>query len=954
MTSKTAGKLLFFSLVWKAILAVSFATFLASAAIVMFGEITLEKNYEQERVRVRNSYRQIFSGIIERVQNERVDIGWLIPAMTDETTSRKNALDVIKNQLDRNWFKIEVESDIESAFLFNRQGNMIGSWGNTLYEGQFSEWLEYVISKEEPFDNILFQQTCIHFHAAPFLFRGEFIGIFIFGIDLSDIVLQMKNITGSSVGIVNLPDISQNNATSDLALWNANIVALTDANKNKRLLSELSKEHSLAQTKQSVFFGFENRQYEILGLPLNGHNKTLLILIEDITQGLADIKKATDLYAISGLLSFVLSGSVLLFLLLSPTRRLKSLITALPLISQKNYSDAKKFLPCKRRKLFFKDEIDDLEDTAHEFISTLKYLDEQVNQRTQKLSLQTLELQAEKNFIDTILNTAQVMIITIDSKGLISSANKFTETLTSYSEQELLGKQFINLMIDQRARLLVRTSIDLLLKTHKGTQHRESAILSMGGNELYISWYFSPLLLDEGKTDESNKILVVGLDLTERRKYENQLTWLAEHDPLTGLYNRRKFETELVHALAMAVRYDHNSALIFFDIDQFKYVNDSSGHHIGDELLIKVAEKLRATTRKTDVVARFGGDEFIILLPEVTQKEAEEFVQKLCNDLKTVHISVGEELHTVSVSAGLIVFPEQSCTSQDLLATADLAMYRAKQGGRGGWRLASQEDINRLEIKTRVNWKTKIDKGLAENRFVLYFQPIMKISDRSVSHYECLLRMKDDDGSIIPPAMFVPVAEQMGLILQLDQRVLELAFKEQASLLKAGKKIKLAINLSGEMLSAPNAFELISHLLREFDLDASHFIFEVTETQAVTNLQAAHDFITQINRIGGSFALDDFGSGFSSMNYLKQLPVSYLKIDGAFVKNILDNQVDQLFVKAINSIGHGMGIKTIAEFVENDSIFEKLYELQIDYAQGYGIAKPLPSPDYDFYQSQTH
>ena len=195
-------KQLFFSLVWKAILAVSFATFLASGAIVLFGKFTLDRNYEQERARVQHFYQQAFKGILKRIKSDRVDIGWLIPAFLDEPMPNEYALSAIKAMIEKNWFKIELQSDIESAFLFTKEGQLIGEWGNTMYRGQFSEWLDYVIKNEAPFDNILCEESCIHFHASPFLHSGNFIGIFIFGIDLTDTVLQMKNITGSNIGIL--------------------------------------------------------------------------------------------------------------------------------------------------------------------------------------------------------------------------------------------------------------------------------------------------------------------------------------------------------------------------------------------------------------------------------------------------------------------------------------------------------------------------------------------------------------------------------------------------------------------------------------------------------------------------------------------------------------------------------------------------------------------------------
>ncbi|MGR9101457.1 MAG: putative bifunctional diguanylate cyclase/phosphodiesterase, partial [Gammaproteobacteria bacterium] len=390
-------------------------------------------------------------------------------------------------------------------------------------------------------------------------------------------------------------------------------------------------------------------------------------------------------------------------------------------------------------------------------------------------------------------------------------------------------------------------------------------------------------------------------------------------------------------------------ALIFFDIDHFKNINDSSGHSVGDELLVKVAEKLISITRESDIVARFGGDEFVVLAPHIDQPHAVELVKKICHEMAMVEINVGKIQLRVSVSAGLLVFPVPDASGysdQDLMASVDMAMYKAKALGRGGWCMASVNDMHRKEVRHTVNWKSKIEKALDEDRFLLYFQPIQKISDRSIAHYECLLRMIDENGDIILPGLFTAVAEQTGLIHKIDLRVLDLAFKSQAQFLADGFEIKLSINLSSEMLSNPDAFNIISALLKKWKVPASMFIFEVIETQAVTNLQSAHKLIQKIAEIGGKFALDDFGVGFSSMSYLKLLPVHFLKIDGSFIKNLADSHEDHLFVNAINNVGQGMGLVTIAEFVENNRIMDELIKIGVDYAQGFAIGKPLPIPEF--------
>jgi diguanylate cyclase (GGDEF)-like protein/PAS domain S-box-containing protein len=940
----------YLSLVWKAILSVSFATFLASAGIVLFGKVTLDNNYEQERARIQRSYRQAFQGIMQDIKSDRVDLSWLIPTLLDGSITKTEALKVIKKLIDSNWFQIELESDIESAFLFTKEGRLIGDWGDSQYEAQLKEGLEFVSKNESPFDSILCMESCIHFHASPFLHNGDFIGIFIFGIDLADTVLQMKNITGSDVGILTPVSKLSRKGLLQIQSWSVNVLALTELEKNSPLLLEFSKQNPSGLPKEGRKFSSEGKTYELITFPFKDNNNTTLLIIEDITESIKALNNATALYGVGGLLSMLVSGGVLLILLLRPSSRLKNLVNLLPLIARKQYALVTDVFVSKKRWLF-KDEIDVLESAAHDLIDTLKELDEQVIQRTLRLSDQARELQNEKNFIDKILDTTQVIILTIDSAGLISSANKYAEFLTGYQETDLLGKKFTELFVAEEISEFIQASKTYLVEKRKKTFQFECPIHAFEGNELYISWFLSPLVVEDSESNTIPNTLVVGLNLTERKKSENQLTWLAEHDPLTSLYNRRKFEKELELAISVANRYDHTSALIFFDIDQFKYVNDSSGHQIGDELLIKVAEKLQKTTRKSDVVARFGGDEFIILAPNITQRHAEDFVQKLCSEMTTVVITDGNEQHRVSISAGLLMFPEQNCSAQDLLASVDIAMYRAKEQGRGGWRLANNEDINRHEIRKRVTWKTNIEKALEDNRLILYYQPIMSIANRKIGHYECLLRMLSPNDEIIPPGMFIETAEKTGLILHLDQRVLELAFIKQAELIKQGFDIKLSLNLSGEMLSNRETFNIITRLLDTYRLDAGNFIFEVTETQAVTSLQAAHDLIMNIKSIGGSFALDDFGVGFSSMNYLKKLRVNYLKIDGSFIKNITSSYEDQLFVNAIKSVGQGMGIKTIAEFVENEAILEVLSAMGIDYAQGYCIGKPMPEPEFHIAKS---
>jgi diguanylate cyclase (GGDEF)-like protein/PAS domain S-box-containing protein len=935
----------FLSLTWKTIVAVATATIAASSVIFIIGQITLNNNYKQEQIKTHQFYRQAFNGLLQHAKNHDANIGWLLPAFVEVGITKAEVLNRIKLLLDNNWFKIELESDIEALYLISITGEVVGSWGSTSSDLQmFSPLLSFVIKNEEPINRIICANDCINYYVTPYLHDGEFAGIFIFGINLAGTVLQMQEITGASIGIL-MPqdqhgDLDKQSSQHSLPL---NVIALTDADKNLPVVEYFLSQYSDLSKLSKNIHSFGNKKYDILAFPFNkSQDSAQLIIIDDITQEVKEITKAKVLYASSGLLSLLLSVAILLLLLIRPKRRLTALVSLLPLIAAKKYSEVSEFLPKSTRRSRFVDEIDLFDQAIHDLYIKLQTLDSEVEQRTKRLSERTEELQKERNFVANILDTTQVIIMTLNHKGQILTINKHGETLLGYFEKELKNQLFTNLIFESEEFIKITTGLAQLEAGEHNFLRHECLVYSVNGTDLYISWFFT--LIENAAT--SPEILVVGLDLSERRKIEHKLSWLAEHDTLTGLFNRRKFEQELERTLNTASRYNQTGAIIFFDLDQFKYVNDSSGHKKGDELLVKVAEKLEAITRQTDIVARFGGDEFVVLAPQLNLPNAKELVQKVCDEMSMVHIILDKEKHRVSVSAGLLMFPIEGYSEQDLMASVDIAMYKAKESGRGRWCLASVDDLSRGDARQRINWKSTIEKGLDENRFKLYFQPIMRIADKSIKHYECLLRLQQEDGKILPPSTLIKVAEQTGLIHQIDKRVLELAIAHQANFIARDIDITLSVNISGAMLSNPNAFDIVMEEISKHRVPISKFIFEITETQAVTNLSTAQSFMNKINKIGGNFALDDFGVGFSSMSHLKHLPVQFLKIDGSFIKQLSESREDHLFVTAINNVGHGLGIETVAEFVENEQVLETLYLMGVDYAQGYGIGKPMPVPEF--------
>lgn len=426
-------------------------------------------------------------------------------------------------------------------------------------------------------------------------------------------------------------------------------------------------------------------------------------------------------------------------------------------------------------------------------------------------------------------------------------------------------------------------------------------------------------------------------DIAERKELEGRLEQLVDHDYLTALFNGRRFEEALAQETKSAARYGEGGAVVLIDLDHFKAVNDRFGHKAGDDLLKAVAATLRERIRETDVLGRLGGDEFGIILPRVNAEQAAVVAEGIVKALRRHTAMLAELQIPVTASVGIALF--DGLTSIELLAAADLAMYEAKEAGRNRFAFYRSSADGRPRPSSRLAEAERIQRALTHDQLELYCQPILDLSSNKVSQYELLVRLRTDDGRLLPPSTFLYVAERFGTILSIDSWVVEQAVALIAAQARAGRSVTVHVNISAKSIGNPQLLAAIDKAL-DSRIDPACLVFELTETAAIGDLERAKRFTTELRSRGCLLALDDFGAGFGSFYYLKHLPFDYFKIDGDFIRGFGANTIDQLVVEAIVGIAKGMGKKTVAEFVTDQNMTDRLRRSGIDFAQGFHIGEP--------------
>lgn len=540
-----------------------------------------------------------------------------------------------------------------------------------------------------------------------------------------------------------------------------------------------------------------------------------------------------------------------------------------------------------------------------------------------------------------LLESAPDAMVIVDARGHIALVNAQTERLFGYRREELIG---------QSVSELIPESVRARHRQHQKSYMRNASAREMGrdlelrgrrkdGSEFPVEISLSPL-----ETDQGRLVISAIRDVSARKEVEEQLRHLAEHDVLTGLLNRRSFEEHLAREVAVAVRYGAEGALLVLDIDSLKDVNDTLGHACGDDLLRRVARLLEARLRTTDIVARHGGDEFAVILPHTSTEAAAAIAQELLATIRSGFMVVGSRRVAISCSVGLAGYGE-GAIPEDVMLAADVALYAAKDHGRDRLVVHQPGAGEVAQRQVRASWTQRLRETIDAGGLVPYRQPILDTLLGYVTQHELLVRVLNEAGQPIAPGMFLPTAERTGMIVQIDRFMIECALEliDEASRDEGPMVARsYAVNLSARTLAEPDLPRILARRIEASGVDPRLLVFEITETAAIANMEAACAFAAPLRALGCTFALDDFGAGFASFSHLKHLPLDWLKIDGDYVRNLPHSTTDQVIVRNVAEIARNLGLRTTAEFVGDQQTLDMVTRYGVSHAQGFFVGRPEP------------
>ncbi|MDP2432737.1 MAG: EAL domain-containing protein [Pseudomonadota bacterium] len=822
------------------------------------------------------------------------------------------------------WSELNLAHGLDRVVFFMPDGRRMGDWGGGGNDGTLRNLALEAGHRELPAYALDCTATCYYTAAVPLVERGKAVGAVVLAAGLQDLIMDFRSLSGMELAL--LGKLSGSDGTRPEVLG-GRLLSVSGGAKYEEILRSIRPEERLGA---GITLERGDRLYQLFqfNAPAAGGDKVRFLIVHDSTASARQMREAVwNSLLLGGAILF--SALLTLYLLLRPSmNRIKQAVRALPLLGVGLFAEARGAFHGRKSRVF-RDEVDDLGRLTYALANTLERLQAQSRHHAASLQAQAAQLEHERDFVAGLLDTAPVLILTYAANGRIRLANAHALRAAGFDARSVIGATFSDTFMKpaQRANYL-----DSLARLDIGMSLQGEGTLDCAdGGEREVVWLHSRLDEADGET----AYLSVGLDVTDHKRMEQRLALLADHDVITGMYNRRAFSRELEARYGLG----EHGILLLCDVDDFKSVNEAGGQEAGDAVLFQVARMLRGLSPAPALAARLGGDDFACVFPGLTSAEAIVLARNINQGMLRLHRDAEANSRRLSVSVGVVAYPEQGDSADALLGNADVALSQARAKGHGSWHLYSADDPYKEVASRRAHWREEIEQALETNRFVMHFQPIRHITSGRISHYEALLRLRNRDGSLTPPGMFIDVAESTGLIRRVDRWVMQAVV---AFVAVNDPSLKVALNLSSRSFDDDSAYELLQSLLEQHLVAGERLLLEITETAALANFNGATRVMGKFRGLGCAFGLDDFGVGYSSFQYLKELPVDFVKIDGSFIKGLTSNPDDVVFVRALTSAVRGYGKTTVAEFVEDEATLDILREIGVDYAQGYLIGRPSP------------
>lgn len=936
----------FLGLHWKGFLWVSLLLLGLSSVFYALNHHYLVSQFRSQQFTEFTYLRRQINGLLTRTTDRLIRLSGALASMTNLSEAlRWQNLDQATKVIPTDYYaNLGYELDIHRIELYTLEAELIWRWAQaddgTIPDTLIQHTVLQVRSEERPVSLLICRPQCLFYAFVPILSQGKNIGVMAIGQSIADFVIEFNMVTNTNLALIMplRPDVER----GVLEPWSARIAAVTSPETMTPLVQDLAQRlKGPAMLNEGQIVKWNGSSYDIHHIPLSEFMRELegsILLVSDVTDRINRIDEAARQGLFITIIALAVAELGLVYLIGVPIRRLEFFAHRLPLLAAGGYQQAKEFFSARRESILLRDEVDILYESA-------LLLSHQLEENSEAIAKKNQELALERDFIQGLLASAQVLVMTQTRYGVIRMANDFAAHLTGYTPDELYGRRFTDLIGDPKAHQGILKRLESLNTDGQKRLEHEHTLVRNDGDRRQIVWIHTPL---KAEHTDGTAILSVGLDVTKRVKAESRMRWLANHDPLTGLVNRRRFLEEVTRALAESIRTRQTSALLLYDLDHFKEINDTSGHAAGDALLRFIAEEIRARARKSDIVARLGGDEFGVLMPQTDGYGAESFAQKLTELIRSKVFPYGEKRYRIGVSIGIALLPHHGNDVQELMANADMAMFEAKRAGRSRAHLFTYEHGHAAQLTQTVFWKDVLIRALGEENLFFQFQPVVDSSTGAIVYHEALLRLRMADGRIASPAEFLVHVQRAELSYELDMFVVRTALNT----LFADPTKHLSINLTTAAFADDNWTRLLIEAVRDRGLDPNRLIFEITETAVIADMDKAKEIADAITKHGFRFAVDDFGAGFSSLYYLKQLPISYVKLDRSLVKHVAMDKGELDFVNAITTMVHAFGKQVVGEGVEDNETLSILKRIGVDFVQGYFIGKPS-TDDCNWYKGTS-